>query len=162
MCTVPMATNVADCEKDLRSGRQHRQEYMMAETVVYSREFLFIKELYQKGELGEIQHLAAFSPAGHGRLAGLLGTNDPDALRHARRQPGLGLMNKRAVYVSCSRLGNGPRGHPEEVGQQVRRRKLPYQAEGQRPDRSRVALHVRCGPQYRESFERLYGTRRRA
>jgi len=27
---------------------------MMAETVVYSREFLFIKELYKKGDLGKI------------------------------------------------------------------------------------------------------------
>ena len=28
---------------------------MMAETVVYSREFLFIKEMYERGELGQIQ-----------------------------------------------------------------------------------------------------------
>ena len=30
---------------------------MMMETVVYSREFLFVKELYQKGELGRLQFL---------------------------------------------------------------------------------------------------------
>jgi len=30
---------------------------MMAETVVYSREFLFIKDLYEKGELGKIQYI---------------------------------------------------------------------------------------------------------
>jgi predicted dehydrogenase len=35
---------------------------MMAETVVYSREYLFIKEMYKKGELGKIQHLAASHP----------------------------------------------------------------------------------------------------
>ncbi|MFO0924961.1 MAG: hypothetical protein U0905_21050 [Pirellulales bacterium] len=35
---------------------------MMAETVVYSREFLFIKEMYTKGELGKIQYMAASHP----------------------------------------------------------------------------------------------------
>ena len=30
---------------------------MMMETVVYSREYLFVKELYDKGELGRIQFL---------------------------------------------------------------------------------------------------------
>ncbi len=32
---------------------------MMMETVVYAREYLFIKELYDKGELGKIQFLQA-------------------------------------------------------------------------------------------------------
>ena len=32
---------------------------MMMETVVYSREYLFVKELYDKGELGKIQFLQA-------------------------------------------------------------------------------------------------------
>src|SRR5947209_10773467 len=30
---------------------------MMMETVVYSREYLFVKELYDKGELGRLQFL---------------------------------------------------------------------------------------------------------
>jgi predicted dehydrogenase len=33
--------------------------YMMMETVIYSREFLFVKEMYEKGELGKIQFLRA-------------------------------------------------------------------------------------------------------
>ena len=32
---------------------------MMMETVVYSREYLFVKELYDKGELGKLQFLRA-------------------------------------------------------------------------------------------------------
>ena len=39
-----------------RSGRRGKV-YMMMETVVYSREYLFVKELYDKGELGRIQFL---------------------------------------------------------------------------------------------------------
>jgi predicted dehydrogenase len=33
--------------------------YMMMETVVYSREFLFVKEMYEKGEMGRLQFLRA-------------------------------------------------------------------------------------------------------
>ena len=61
MCTVPMATTVEDCQQICELVKSTGLKYMMAETVVYSREFLFIKEMYQKGELGKIQHLAASS-----------------------------------------------------------------------------------------------------
>ena len=63
MCTVPMATTIEECEQDLPSSSTTTGlKYMMAETVVYSREFLFIKEMYEKGELGKIQYLAASHP----------------------------------------------------------------------------------------------------
>jgi predicted dehydrogenase len=58
-CTVPMATSVADCQKIVRLVKQTGLRYMMMETVVYSREFLFIKELYEQGELGKVQFLQA-------------------------------------------------------------------------------------------------------
>src|SRR5436305_3878718 len=58
-CTVPMATSVADCKKIVDLVRRTGKKYMMMETVVYAREFLFIKELYEKGGLGKIQLLQA-------------------------------------------------------------------------------------------------------
>jgi predicted dehydrogenase len=59
MCTVPMATSVEDCQQIVELVRQTGLRYMMAETVVYAREFLFLRELYQKGELGKIQFVQA-------------------------------------------------------------------------------------------------------
>jgi predicted dehydrogenase len=59
MCTVPMATSVDDCRKIVELVRETGLKYMMAETVVYSREFLFVRELFEKGELGKIQFLQA-------------------------------------------------------------------------------------------------------
>jgi predicted dehydrogenase len=56
-CTVPMATSIEDCRKIVELQRQTGKAYMMMETVVYSREYLFVKELYDKGELGRIQFL---------------------------------------------------------------------------------------------------------
>jgi predicted dehydrogenase len=59
MSTVPMATSIEECEQIVQLVKDTGLKYMMAETVVYSREFLFIKELYDKGELGKIQFLQA-------------------------------------------------------------------------------------------------------
>ncbi len=56
-CTVPMATSKEECGEIVRLQRQTGKVYMMMETVVYSREYLFVKELYEKGELGRIQFL---------------------------------------------------------------------------------------------------------
>ncbi len=58
-CTVPMATSVEDCMEIVKLSKATGKKYMMMETVVYSREFLFVKDLYEKGELGKIQFLKA-------------------------------------------------------------------------------------------------------
>lgn len=62
MCTVPMATTLEEASEIVGLVRETGLKYMMAETVVYSREYLFIKELYDKGELGRIQYLQASHP----------------------------------------------------------------------------------------------------
>jgi predicted dehydrogenase len=56
-CTVPMGTSVAECQQIVDAQRQSGKVYMMMETVVYSREYLFVKELADKGELGRVQFL---------------------------------------------------------------------------------------------------------
>ena len=56
-CTVPMATTVEECETICKLCEETGLTYMMMETVVYSREFLFVKELFDNGELGRIQYL---------------------------------------------------------------------------------------------------------
>jgi predicted dehydrogenase len=56
-CTVPMATTIEECRAIVEAQRASDKVYMMMETVVYSREYLFVKELHDKGELGRIQFL---------------------------------------------------------------------------------------------------------
>jgi predicted dehydrogenase len=56
-CTVPMATSIEECKQVVMAQRASGKVYMMMETVVYAREYLFVKELYDKGELGRIQFL---------------------------------------------------------------------------------------------------------
>ena len=55
--TVPMATTVDECKSLVEAQRASGKNYMMMETVVYSREFLFVKQLYESGELGRLQFL---------------------------------------------------------------------------------------------------------
>jgi predicted dehydrogenase len=59
LCTVPMATTIDECREIVALTKKTGLRYMMAETVVYAREFLYVKELYEKGELGKIQFLQA-------------------------------------------------------------------------------------------------------
>jgi predicted dehydrogenase len=56
-CTVPMATTIGECETLVETQREVGKIYMMMETVVYSREFLFVKQLYDSGEMGRLQFL---------------------------------------------------------------------------------------------------------
>src|SRR5207244_4346999 len=58
-CTVPMATSIEDCKKIVDLVQKTGLAYMMMETVVYAREFLYMKELYDKGTLGKLQFIQA-------------------------------------------------------------------------------------------------------
>jgi predicted dehydrogenase len=58
-CTIPMATSVEDCKRIVDAQRRTGLTYMMMETTVYSREFLFIQDQYRSGNLGRLQFLRA-------------------------------------------------------------------------------------------------------
>ncbi len=58
-CTVPMATNLAECKQIVDLVKKTGLKYMMAETVVYAREYLFMKELLDAGKLGKLQFVQA-------------------------------------------------------------------------------------------------------
>ena len=56
-CTVPMATTTEDCMVIVEARKKSGKVYMMMETAVYSREFLYARELVASGKLGKIQFL---------------------------------------------------------------------------------------------------------
>ncbi len=56
-CTVPMATNIEDLRDIVTAQRKSKKNYMMMETAVYTRHFLYIKEMVEKGKMGRIQFL---------------------------------------------------------------------------------------------------------
>jgi predicted dehydrogenase len=56
-CTVPMATTVRECLAIAKARKKADRVYMMMETAVYTREFLYAQEMVSKGELGKLQFL---------------------------------------------------------------------------------------------------------
>jgi len=104
-CTVPMATSVEDCRKIVELVKETGLTYMMMETVIYSREYLFVKELYDKGELGKLQFLRASHQQ---EMAGWPGYWEGLPPMHYATHcvgPVLALAGKDAQYVSC--FGSG-------------------------------------------------------
>ena len=155
MCTVPMATTVEDCEKICALGAETGLKYMMAETVVYSREFLFIKQMYDQGELGKIQYMQASHPQDMDGWPDYWERMIPMHYATHVVSPVLGLVDGRAEYVSC--LGSGTvrpaiqenSGNAYAVGQVTPRR---WHLERDALTTPGIALTCgRCSRQYQRS-----------
>ena len=56
-CTVPMAITAEECLQIVELERQTGKVYMMMETAAYTREYIYVKNLYQQGKLGDVQFL---------------------------------------------------------------------------------------------------------
>jgi predicted dehydrogenase len=104
-CTVPMATSVEDCRRIVEACERTGRKYMMMETVVYSREFLFLQELLKKGELGKLQFLQASHQQDMDGWPGYWPGLPPMYYATHCVGPVLGLPRKDAEYVSC--FGSG-------------------------------------------------------
>jgi predicted dehydrogenase len=159
MCTVPMATTIRECDKICQLVADTGLTYMMAETVVYSREFLFLKEMYKKGELGKIQYLAASHPQDMDGWPAYWQKMIPMHYATHVVSPCLGLVNGRAEYVSCFGSGTVRRDIQKKSGN-------PYAVESChiKIKDSDLTAHVwrflyDVARQYRESFD-VYGTKK--
>jgi predicted dehydrogenase len=56
-CTVPMATTIEGLRAIIAAQRKSGRNYMMMETAVYTRHFLYVQEMLARGEMGAIQFL---------------------------------------------------------------------------------------------------------
>lgn len=104
-CTVPMATTLEECRSIVSAVRESGKNYMMMETVVYSREFLHVKDLLENGTLGRIQFLRG---AHHQEMAGWPGYWEGLPPMHYATHavsPVLSLAGALAESVVC--LGSG-------------------------------------------------------
>ncbi|GLV53395.1 oxidoreductase [Dictyobacter sp. S3.2.2.5] len=54
---VPMATTIEDVERIIAAQQRAQKNYMMMETSVYTREFLYVKHLRDEGTLGPLTFL---------------------------------------------------------------------------------------------------------
>jgi predicted dehydrogenase len=159
MCTVPMATSIEDCETIVKLVKETGLKYMMAETVVYAREFLFCKELYDKGELGKVQFLQASHQQDMDGWPNYWPGLPPMWYATHCVGPCLALTRAQAEYVSC--FGSGT------IRQElISKYNSPFAIESTHikfKDSDVSARIIRSlfdvARQYRESFD-VYGTKK--
>ena len=159
MCTVPMATTIDECRQIVEKVNETGLKYMMAETVIYSREFLFIKGMYDSGELGDIQHLAASHPQDMDGWPDYWERMIPMHYATHVVSPCLGLVGGSAEYVSC--FGSGV--VRDDIAEKSGNRFAVESCHIKIKDMDLTAHIWRClydvARQYRESFD-VYGTKK--
>lgn len=158
-CTVPMATTVDECRQIVEAVKETGLTYMMMETVIYSREFLFVKELYEKGELGQLQFLRASHQQ---EMAGWPGYWEGLPPMHYATHcvgPVLALAKADAEYVSC--FGSGRIDEPliEKYGSPfaVESCHIKFKDSNLAAEVTRSLFNT--ARQYRESFD-VYGSKK--
>jgi predicted dehydrogenase len=156
-CTIPMATSVEDCKRIVDTQRKTGLVYMMMETVVYSREFLFVKELYEGGELGKIQFIRSSHQQDMTGWPSYWDGMPPMYNATHAISPTLALCRNEAEYVECLGSGtvfkemHGKYGSPHAIeSTHIKFRDSDVGAE--------VTRHLwAVARQYRESFD-VYGS----
>jgi predicted dehydrogenase len=158
--TVPMSTSVDECLEIARLSAETGKKYMMMETAVYGREFLYAKDLVESGRLGKIQ----FMRGSHQQNMGLPGWPaywygfPPMHYATHAISPLLSLAHAQAEYVVCHGSGRISDEYAEKYNS-------PFAAETSTiklKDSDLVCEVTRSLfdtiRQYRESFD-IYGTK---
>lgn len=157
LCTVPMATTIAECEEIVDTAAQTGKKYMMAETVVFSREFLYVQELHRRGELGRIQYMQA------SHTQNMVGWPDywermsPMHYTTHAVSPILALVNGRAEYVSCFGSGQVNQRVAERSGNRFAVESCNFKVKDMDLSAHIWRFLYDNARQYRESFD-VFGT----
>jgi len=158
-CTVPMATSEEDCKAIVELSAESGLHYMMMETVVYAREFLYMKELHDTGELGKLQFLKASHQQDMDGWPGYWPGLPPMHYATHCVGPVLGLGRHEAEYVSCF-----PSGTIREEMHEHYNSPFAVETTHIKFANSDLSGHVYrslfdVARQYRESFE-VYGSKK--
>src|SRR6187397_1102263 len=157
--TVPAATTIDECRQIVEGQRKTGRVYMMMETVVYSREYLFVKELYDRGELGRIQFLRGSHQQDMEGWPGYWEGFPPMHYATHCVSPCLALVGKHAEHVVCHGSGRIEEHLIPKYGSPFAIETATFKLRG-----SDVAAEVTrslfaTARQYRESFD-VYGSKK--
>lgn len=122
---VPMATTLEDLDRIIAAQQHAEQNYMMMETTVFAREYRYINQMYQRGEMGPLTLYRGFHIQ---QLDGFpsywQGFPPMHYVTHAL-SPALALLKTSAQSVHCHgagtltpgrRTGGFDNTYPAEVG----------------------------------------------
>ncbi len=104
-CTVPAATTLDECREIVEAAVESGRNYMMMETAIYTREFLYIRELHDTGKLGRIQFMRGCHQQEMAGWPGYWEGLPPMHYATHAVSPCLALVRGEAHYVSC--FGSG-------------------------------------------------------
>lgn len=105
-CAVPMATDLDGLRRVLAAERSSGKNYMMMETAVYTREFLYAQELHRQGALGALTFLrGTYYQDLEGNYPTYWRAQPPMHYATHAVAPLLALAQTRVAKVSC--LGSG-------------------------------------------------------
>lgn len=104
-CTVPAATTIEECHEIAEAQAASGKNYMMMETAIYTREFLFVRELYTTGKIGQIQFMRGCHQQEMAGWPGYWEGLPPMHYATHAVSPCLALVHGEAEYVSC--FGSG-------------------------------------------------------
>lgn len=104
-CTVPACTTPEEAREIVKASKESGKKYMMMETVVWSREYLFVRELRDTGRLGRIQFVRGSHLQNMAGWPGYWEGLPPMHYATHCVSPCLGIVNGEAEHVSC--LGSG-------------------------------------------------------
>ena len=159
MCTVPMATTIEECDQICNLVAETGLKYMMAETVVYSREYLYIKDLYDRGELGKIQYMKASHPQDMDGWPSYWEKMIPMHYATHVVSPILGLVDGKAEYVSCFGSGTVRDNIREKSGSPFAVESCHIKIADSDVSAQIWRFLYDTARQYRESFD-VYGTKK--
>ncbi len=160
-CTVTMAMTVDECKQIVELEEKTGLNYMMMETAVYTREYLYFKKMYENGEIGRIQ----FMRGSHQQNMSLPGWADywygmpPMFYPTHALGPLSDIIGKPATTVRCLGSGRINEEYIRNYGSPFAMETAQYTFEG-----SDVVAEVSRSlfdtiRQYRESFD-IYGTKK--
>ncbi|HXE62058.1 MAG TPA: Gfo/Idh/MocA family oxidoreductase [Bryobacteraceae bacterium] len=104
-CTVPAATTVEDCRAIVNAATAAKKNYMMMETAIYTREFLYVRELRDTGQLGRIQFMRGSHQQEMAGWPGYWEGLPPMHYATHAVSPCLALVRGEAEHVAC--FGSG-------------------------------------------------------
>ncbi|MFA6567398.1 MAG: Gfo/Idh/MocA family oxidoreductase [Victivallales bacterium] len=105
-CAVPMGFTIDELRQVVKAERKSGMNYMMMETNVYVKSYLFLKDLFEKGEFGRVQYLRGIhSQAMENWPGAWLGLPPMWYATHAVG-PLLALVKSRATRVVCHGSGD--------------------------------------------------------
>lgn len=155
-CTVPAATTVEECAEIVKAAKESGKNYMMMETAIYCREFLFVRELRDTGKLGRIQFMRGSHQQEMAGWPGYWEGLPPMHYATHAVSPCLALVRGEAEYVSCYGSGKIEDRLVAKYGSPFAVESALFKVRDQQLSFEVTRSLFETARQYRESFD-VYG-----